>query len=361
MTHLERFYGILRYQPVDRAPWWPTGGWSQTMKRWHEEGLPEGVSLKDYFGAEETVGVGVYYGPWPMFPLETLEEYDDKRLMRNHEGILMEVYVSDTDRSMPHFIDFPVKNRADYRRLLKPRLCGAADDRLPQNWDAKVAGWKQRTDPLCLFADRWGGFFGPLRNMMGLENLIYAFYDDPALVEEMMDDIADNVIRVTDRILRDIDIDYFAFWEDMGMKTGPLLSPTFFDRYMVPRYRRVVDFLRARGVEFIFVDSDGNVRDLIPLWLKAGVNGLWPCEIASAMEPAPLKAEFGRDLLLFGGIDKRALSAGPAAIDAELAKVPSLVSSGGYVPMVDHGCPPDISWANYCYYMEALLRALERG
>jgi uroporphyrinogen-III decarboxylase len=359
MNHLERFRNVLHHKPVDRTPYWPTHGWSQTNQRWLEEGMPEGKSLEEIFDAEATLGVGVYYGPWPRIQEETLEQNGEKRIMRNHEGIIMQVYLHDTDKSMPHFLDFPVKTRDDYRKILKPRLTGPAEDRLPHDWNVRVAQWKNRTDPLNLFADRWGGFFGPLRNMMGLENLIYAFYDQPALVEEMMDDIADNMIRITDRILQDTDIDFFSFWEDMGMKTGPLLSPSLFKQYMVPRYRRVVDFLRSRGVDVIFVDSDGDVHDLIPHWLDAGINGIWPCEIAASMEPAPIQKEYGKDLLLFGGIDKRAIIESPEAIDEELKKVPPLVAAGGYVPMVDHSCPPDISWDNYCYYMEALRKAIQ--
>jgi len=359
MTHRERFRRICRYQAVDRAPYWTTGGWTQTMRRWHAEGFPEGANLAKYFGAEETHGIGIYYGPWPMFEVEVLRVDGPKQLMRNHEGIIMEVYVEDSDRAMPHWREFPVKTRDDYRKILRPRLTGPVEDRFPADWADRCRRWRDRTDPLCLFGDRWSGFFGPLRNMMGLENLIYAFYDDPALVEEMMDDICDNVIAISTKILDDTDIDYWAFWEDMGMKTGPLLSPGLFRRYMVPRYRRVCDFLRSRGVDLIFVDSDGDVRPLIPLWLDAGLAGLWPCEIAASMEPAPIKAKYGRDLLLFGGIDKRAIAAGREAIDRELAKVPPLVAAGGYVPMVDHSCPPDISWDNFRYYMEKLKEAIQ--
>jgi len=358
MTHRERFNRIFRYQPVDRAPYWGTGGWSETMRRWISEGMPEAVSLSKYFGAEETKGIPVYYGPWPHFPYEVLKEEGATQVVRNHEGIIMRVYKTDGDRSMPHFLEFPVKTRDDYRTIIKPRLCQNPRDRFPADWNRRCAEWKERTDPLCLFGDRWSGFFGPLRNLMGLENLSYAFYDDPALIEEMMDDICDNILLITEQILNDTDIDYWAFWEDMGMKTGPLLSPELFDRFMVPRYRRVTDYLRSRGVDLIFVDSDGDVHALIPLWLKAGVNGLWPCEIAANMEPAPIKKQYGRDLLLCGGIDKRALAAGPKAIDEELKKVPPLVAGGGYVPMVDHSCPPDISWSNYCYYMEKLKEAI---
>jgi hypothetical protein len=361
MTHLERFNRILHYESVDRAPYWGTGGWSQTERRWQSEGKPADKGVPEIFGAEDTMGIGTYYGPWPHFELEVIEETEDKQIMRNHEGIIMQVFRSDTDRSMPHFLEFPVKTRDDYRKIMKPRLTRPPEERFPEDWAEQVAGWKDRTSPLCLFGDRWSGFFGPLRNMMGLQNLAYAFHDDPALIEEMMDDICDNILAITKRILRDTTIDYWAFWEDMGMKTGPLLSPAMFRKYMVPRYRRVTDYLRSQGVDLIFVDSDGNVDDLIPHWLDAGVNGLWPNEIAAGMEPAPLKKKYGRDLLLFGGIDKRAIAAGRDAIDRELAKVPPLVAEGGYVPMVDHSCPPDISWSNYCYYMEKLWEVIQIG
>ena len=58
------------------------------------------------------------------------------------------------------------------------------------------------------------------------------------------------------------------------------------------------------------------------------------------------------------GIDKRAVAKGPKAIDAELARVAPLVEDGGYVPGPDHSFPPDVSFGNYCYYMEKLREIL---
>ena len=52
--------------------------------------------------------------------------------------------------------------------------------------------------------------------------------------------------------------------------------------------------------------------------------------------------------------DKRALAQGPAAIDAELTRVEPVIKDGGYVPRPDHGLPPDVSYANYRYFMERL-------
>ncbi len=55
---------------------------------------------------------------------------------------------------------------------------------------------------------------------------------------------------------------------------------------------------------------------------------------------------------MIGGIDKRTLARGREAIDRELATKLPLTSEGGYLPTVDHGIPPDVSWDNWRYYWE---------
>ena len=73
-------------------------------------------------------------------------------------------------------------------------------------------------------------------------------------------------------------------------------------------------------------------------------------EVNAGMDVARLRREYGRDLLMTGGIDKRALADGPRAIDAELERCIPVALEGGYIPTVDHSLPPDISYANFQYY-----------
>ena len=54
-------------------------------------------------------------------------------------------------------------------------------------------------------------------------------------------------------------IDAFGFWEDMAYNHAPLISPEMVRRFMLPRYRRVAEFLRGRGVPYIGLDSDGQI------------------------------------------------------------------------------------------------------
>jgi len=203
--------------------------------------------------------------------------------------------------------------------------------------------------------DRVGGFFGPLRGMMGLENLLYAFYDEPKLIEDMMDAKLELMLGLIRQTLADTDIDFFVFWEDMAYNAGPLLSPELFKKYMVPRYKVITDYLRNHGVDIIMVDSDGDIKKLIPLWLEAGINGFYPLEAQSNMDVVSLRQEYGKDILLIGGIDKRALRRSKKDIEAEVRRrVSPIIHQGGFIPMLDHSVPPDVPFENYCYFIELL-------
>jgi uroporphyrinogen decarboxylase len=149
-----------------------------------------------------------------------------------------------------------------------------------------------------------------------------------------------------------------VFWEDMAYKNGPLISPELFKKFMVPQYRKVTDFLRSRGVDIILVDSDGDVSKLIPLWLEAGVNGVWPFEVQCGMDVVSLGKQYGNDLLMVGGIDKRVLSQGKKEIDEEIRRIYPLLSKGGYIPWTDHSIPPNVPLENFLYYMTRLENAI---
>ena len=98
----------------------------------------------------------------------------------------------------------------------------------------------------------------------------------------------------------------------------------------------------------IFVDSDGNNNELLPWFIKAGVTGFLPVEVASGMDPLEIRRKFGNKLVLWGGIDKRVLSRSKKEIENEvLLKVPELLKNGGYIPSIDHSVPPDVPFKNF--------------
>ena len=369
MTPRERFLATVGFKKPDFPFIRVIGGWSETMERWKKEGW-DGRPLGEIFGTETILNAGVYikdktsshyiYGPVPPFSRKVIKQDEHTRLVINEEGILMKEFKDYMNSSMPQFLRFPVKRREDFQKFRKERLQLSFSQRIPSDWRQRLSLWSKGKYPVMCFADRWGGFFGPLRNLMGLMNLCMTFHDDPVFVEEMMAERAESIISITDEILKYTSLDAFMFWEDMGFNKGSLIKPSMYRKMALKYYRRVCDWLHNKGINYIFLDSDGNTWELIPIWLEAGINGVFPCEAKAGMDVVKIRKEYGKDLIIMGGIDKRAVAEGSKIMREEVDRVIPLVEEGGYIPELDHGAPPDISWQNMYEYMNYLMRCLGR-
>ena len=124
---------------------------------------------------------------------------------------------------------------------------------------------------------------------------------------------------------------------------------------MVEEVRKIRAKLEEYDVPLLGLDSDGYVEPLIPNWLEAGVNVMFPLQPGSwGTTPALARQRFGRELRIFGGYDKLALERGPEAIDAELERHIEVMKGGGVVLMPDHLITPGTSLENYRYYIERM-------
>ncbi|MFH1008552.1 MAG: uroporphyrinogen decarboxylase family protein [Candidatus Latescibacterota bacterium] len=348
MNDRERFVATMHYQKVDRPVLWEWAPWQETNRRWQQEGGFEG-DAPEYLECDKKEGAGVRFDLFPPFERQVIQ--DDGRTITylNEKGQLLRDF-HDYEQSMPEFIDYPVKNRSDWERI-KERMDPYSPERYPADWDQRVARWHtDRTAPVEVYGSRDGGLFSQIREVMGAEQALFLMADDPALAHDIMEFRTEFMMRLMERALREVQPEWIILWEDMAYNTASLISPAMFREFMLPRYKRIADFALSFGVDVVFVDTDGYVDELIPLFLEAGVRGIYPMEVNSGMDVARLRKQFGRDLLMTGGVDKRALVAGPAAIDAELARIIPVALEGGYIPTLDHSLPPDISYANFQYY-----------
>ena len=368
MNELERFLGVMEYQPVDRVPNWELGVWPQTIDRWEEEGLDPCAFHWDWFTGEDALGMDAREfirfrdGPIPAFDEEVLEEDERYVIFRDSLGRIRKALKEGTVRggrmSMDTYIGFPVSSMQDWQGYKQRLLMRRA--RWDPQWQAlRVASWRARTCPL-IFGQNCAtlGFYWFARDMMGTEPLSYAFYDQPALVHDIMEFHADYLIEAARPILAETTVEYINLSEDLSMKNGPLISPKLYRTFIYSRLRRVVDFFKSHGVRYVSIDTDGNPEAVVPMFMDAGVDVLWPLERASGQDPVRLRQKFGRSLRLWGGVDKRVLAEGPEAIDAHLRTMIPLIEEGGYIPAVDHTVPPDVSWPNFQYYMLSKQRLL---
>ena len=352
----------MRFGTPDRIPRFELGPWPSTVERWYEEGLPREIPpdrrVLDFLGFEDLwEDVGVDFGMLPPFKERVIEENGNRRIILASDGIEKEILTERSETSMPHFVKFPVETRKDFEHIKNRYNNPNSPWRYPRWWEDKVRCWKERGYPLKIGGF---GFFWTLRRWMGFERTLTLFYDDPGLVHEMLDFLADFYLGTMEKALQEVDIDWAYLPEDMAFKTASMISPAMFREFLTPGYRKVTDMLHKYGVEIIFVDSDGNVNELIPLWLEVGINGVLPLEVAAGMDPVALRKRYGQDLLMMGGIDKRILAKDKKAIEKEvMSKIPFLIEQGGYVPTVDHTVPPDVPFENFIYYRELIRKVAE--
>ena len=371
MNFRERFVNTMQFKPVDQIPCMDFGYWVETIERWHKEGLP--ADCRSDSQVEDFLGLDRGYLPWrqdfdphidfnevlyleanwlpyagdvyPPFTAEVIFEDENHTINRSPLGF---VYRQNKGvQSMPEFLEFPVKNMSDWEKIV-PRLDGKAVERYPADWDRKVTRYKTSDQPLSLYIS---GFFGMARNMMGLENLSYAYYDQPELITAMAEYHTTFLMDAYDRVTRDLTVDFVVTFEDMCYNSGSLISPKLFRKFMFPYYSQITRFFTERGVKILMVDTDGSVGDIMKLFLEAGMDGCLPCEVNAGSHPLGLRARYP-GIRLMGGVAKTALMQDKNAIDDALNCLIPLMEEGGFIPTIDHEVPPDVSFGNYRYFCE---------
>jgi hypothetical protein len=383
MNPRERFRAVVHFKEPDRLPVYE---WvsipDDTVLRWLKEGmeLEKAISREELFIRGELLSVSCYrlfaghqplvfdildrmdeipidFGPIPRFGPRTLEESERYRVLIDAGGVKKRVF-KDRQFGMPQFIEWPVKGLKDWRRI-QERFKPEDPRRYPLDWsDEAIEYFRTTSFPTRI---RVPGFFGFGRQLMGLMPWLIAFYRDQELVQEMEAFWADFLIETLKPAVEALksSIDCVTIWEDMAYRKGPHISPRLFKDFLMPGYKRLTGFLRHYGIETILTDSDGNILPLVPLFIEAGVKGLYPLEVQAGMDAIALRKAYGRSLILIGNIDKRAVALGKDSIEREIrSKLPFLKKEGGYIPSLDHEVPPDVPYQNYCYYLEFLKKYL---
>ena len=354
MNHRERFVRTLTGKEVDRVPFIKVfGGTNAILARWEEEhpGLSEEIDQLLQFE-------GVYRG-WdaPLVNVRlsqredpvVVEETALRRVQRYPEGTV-EIIQKGTDFHH-QIVEWPVRSRKDWERFKSAYLQEDDPTRFPPDWPEQVQRYRRRDYPLQL---THGGVYGFVRRfLMGDERLMYAFYDDPDLVHDMMDTYTDMVLAIWSKMVEDLDFDLIECWEDMASKNGSLIAPHTFREFMTPNYRKIADFAREHGIEVILVDSDGYIDDLAELMVEGGATAMYPFEIGAGCEISEARRRYPT-LGMIGGLAKEAMAFDQKSIDREVEKARRYIQSGRFIPGPDHVVLSNVSWANYRYFMEQL-------
>jgi hypothetical protein len=319
MTSRERFQALMSFQPVDRLPileW--ASWWDLTLRRWQAEGLPADL---DRQGIYRYFGMDVNYQDW-------IAPQRGCCPKPTHHGAPM-VWTADDYEAL--------------RPLLYPDQGPLIDRARWQDWARR-----QREDGDILWFTVEGFFWYP-RTLLGIENHLYAFYDQPELMHRINADLTAFNLRVIDEICALCRPDFMTFGEDMSYNNGPMLSEQQFDAFMLPYYQRVVPRLKEYGVRVI-VDSDGDITKPAAWFERAGIEGILPLEHQAGVDLQVLRKRHPRQLYV-GAFDKMVMHHGEAALRAEFERLLPVARQGGFAISVDHQTPPAVSLEDYRLFL----------
>ena len=359
-NHIDLFNSVQNFDPKGVYIWgMPVR--KATRERWYTEGFPSDVEPLDYFGIPGFDNVTNPSVMDPPFEETILEETETYQVWIDVLGATRKDFKAGLDSGFVtrSYLKFAVDDEKDFVEMKKRYLINSARCSWSRD-DLKILG--SRTKPACMVVS---GLFWALRDWVGFENLCMWFYDKEKLVREMLEFWSAFLTETLDKKLSNLPPeinkpDLIIINEDMAYKEKPMIGPEMMRDFMSPHYKRFIDVLHKHNIKNIFVDSDGDASMLIPVWLEAGANGTTPIEIASGMDPVALRKEYGKDLYLMGGIDKRELARDKESIRAEVRRqLLPLVELGGFLPGVDHAVPADVSFDNHLYYVEC-IREVER-
>jgi len=356
MKSRERILATLTGKKTDRAPYLGgMGFWGETLERWKKETGNPDLNLREYFGFDagfDYIGdnSALRFGINPWYEHKILENRERSVIVRDQYGIVSEQMKN--HQTIPRFLDYPVKDWDTWEKFKEERL---NPDNPPRVTDdiKELAERLNNGEAFVSLGAYPYGLFGTCRDFMGVENLLIAFIEEPELVHDMMDHLTDLWLMIYAKVVKYIKVDMIHMWEDMSGKQGSLISPAMVKDFMLTNYRRISKFCGENNIEVFSVDTDGNVDELVPLFMSAGVNFIFPFEVAAGSDILEFRKKYP-GLGIFGGIDKRELAKTKKEIDRQIELVGEMLKYGRYIPAADHHIHPEVSWENFCYYNKRL-------
>ena len=355
MNGKERISRILKHQPVDRIGLYEHF-WNDTYGQWYKEGrLPGNESFEDHFGFDMSECWAFNLMADLDFKQEVVAETEETITYLDGNGAVLRRHkLHDTT---PEHVDFQVKEREAWERQIKPLL---TPDPRRINFEGYRKAKKAAADAGRFFV--WSGVnvFESIHPVCGHENMLVGMALDPDWVLDMSETYAHLTVELQKMLFEQEGYpDGIWYYEDMGFKERPFMSPAMYEELIQPAHKYTIDYAKSHGLPVI-MHSCGFVEPLLPGMIEAGIDCLQVIEIKAGMDLLKLHKLYGDKIAFMGGIDVRTLYANDRAIiDQELeSKIPVVKEGFNYVLHSDHSIPKTVDYETYQYFIK---KGLELG
>lgn len=349
MTGIQRMSNFLKRQPHDRIPVYEHF-WTDTKKMWAQRGwVPDDVDFDSHFQYDMCEAWSFDLTADLDYQPVVLEETEETILKLDGNGAKLRRHkLHDTT---PEHVGFTVTERNTWEELIKPKLLPEERRIYFQLYRETKAKAAAENRFFC-----WSGVnvFESIHPVCGHEHMLVGMALDPEWVKDMANTYAKLTVELMEILFeKEGKPDGIWFYEDLGFKERPFMSPAMYQEIIEPAHKYTIDFAKSQGLPVI-MHSCGCIEQLLPGMMRAGIDCLQVIEVKAGMDIHKLYRQYGENLSFMGGMDVRELYTNDIdRVETELrSKIPAVCGHYGYALHSDHSIPESVNYDVYQYFLE---------
>jgi uroporphyrinogen decarboxylase len=284
MTARERVLAVLQGELPDRVP---------VFEPMIDPSVVRGIlPTGDYADLVDALDIDcvVTSTPSTLYNLTLVEDSDQRRVYRSEWG---EMRV-DTGDLVTIPISYPIASRLDWEQYQPPD-----PDRVGRfdALDRLVTRFKGVRAIVCHLHD---SFTYP-SYLLGMQELFTQMIEDPTWIKEIIATCSAHCARMVELAVEH-GADIVMFGDDVGGKSGPLMSPRHYEEFFLPGLVEVTRVAHEHGAK-VLKHTDGNVTALLDMFAEAGIDAFHPSDPSAGMDIAEVKRRYADRFVVCGGID----------------------------------------------------------
>jgi uroporphyrinogen decarboxylase len=295
---------------------------------------------RDHFGLDRVFSI--LPDNTPRYPRKVVEETEDYVIATDQWGTTLKNWKHRA--SCPEHLGNTIVDPETWARA-KKRMT-PSDDRI--DWAHLEASYPQgaeRGD--WRMGVLWFGFDITHSRVVGTERTLMAMVENPEWVMDMFEAELELSISLLERVLdAGYELDCVDWPDDMGYKYNQFFSVQMYRDLLKPFHKRAVDWAKSKGLA-VHLHSCGDIRPFIDDLIEIGIDCLNPLEVKAGVDPLEVKARYGQDLVLHGGINALLMRNYQSVEDEMRRLIPKMKEGSGYIFATDHSIPSNCSFEEF--------------
>jgi len=148
------------------------------------------------------------------------------------------------------------------------------------------------------------GVFERLHDLLGMEDALAGFYEDPDIIQEIIDWIVDIELEYAKAMIERVGIDAVLHHDDWGSLKSTFLAPEMFNEFFTPAYKKIYGYYKKNNV-LVIHHNDAYSAPLVPYMIEMGID-IWQGPTPTNDIP-DLISKYGGQITFMGEIETKLL------------------------------------------------------